>query len=1002
MGWPKLPQKLNIPDLEKEVLSFWKKKNIFKKSIEQRPIDNSFTFYDGPPFATGLPHYGHLLQSYIKDSIPRYWTMRTKRVERRFGWDCHGLPIENIVEKELGIKTKSEIDELGISRFCELCKEKVTTYTDEWKDYIERAGRWVEMENSYKTMDLSYMESVWWVFKTVWEKGLIYQGKRSTWICPRCATPLSQIEVNDPAETKEIEDPSIIVKFKIQPQEKPAYHGRYSPQINSKRSKHQNSYLLAWTTTPWTIPANVLLGISPKDSYVKVEFEGELYILAEKRVEEVFKLLGRKKKDYKIIEKFKGSKLLGTRYDPVFKNMSKEGRKIYEVVAGEFISMEEGTGIVHVAPAYGEEDFELGKKEKAAMIQHLTLDGIFTSPNIVKGMWIWDDKSNEKLLTQMRNDGNLFYEGKYKHVYPHCWRCHTKLLSYTMTAWFIATTAIKEKLYKNLRQTRWIPEYAKTGRLGDWMKNLKDWCISRNRYWGTPLPVWVCSKCKSMEVIGSVEELQVKTGQKITDLHRNKIDSLTWKCRKCDGHMNRISEVLDCWFESGSMPYALPHYPFENKRWFENNFPADFIGESIEQATKWFYALLVLGTILFEKAPYKNVVCTGIILAEDGRKMSKHLHNYPDPMDLYNRTGSDAVRLFLFNSPVVKGDTMRFSEKGINNMITNLILLYWNCYKFLVTYADLHKWIPSYPQPNIEEKLKRMLFTKPKLNILDRWIVVRTADLIKEVNEAFEKYNLYDAVKPLQPYIWDLSTWYVRRVRRRCAQGDTASLETLYYSLYNFTLVAAPLMPFITDSVWQGLVKPWDNTIESVHLALIPTIDKNRLKQHKTMKQKMERVKQQIAIARKFCSLGHRLRVENKVKVRQPLSRVMVFNPNFTKNRDLEESIKEELNVREILYGLDVPKDGKWKSVKEKETKVSLDFEINTELAVEGLKREIIRAVQNARKKAGLRVGENATVEVQLPSDALNTAENVKYELERYTHSEIKFVKGPELAAKVN
>jgi isoleucyl-tRNA synthetase len=911
--------------------------------------------------------------------------MRGYRVERRFGWDCHGLPIENIVEKELNITTKSEIERLGVSSFCDYCRNKVMTYAKDWEKYVERSGRWVDMKNDYKTMDKYYMESVWWAFKEIWKKKLIFQGKKNIWICPRCATPLSQIEVNDPAETKEIEDPSIIVKFRVQ-----------------KLSEKKDTFLIAWTTTPWTIPANVLLAISPKEKYVKVEYRNEVYILAEKRVGDIFKLLNANKKEVKKLEEFFGKKLIGLSYEPVFKGMEvSEKGKMYQIVGADFVSMEEGTGVVHIAPAYGEEDFELGKKEKAGMIQHLSLDGIFNAPAQAKGMWIWNEKSNDLFTNLIKKMGLLFYEGKYKHYYPHCWRCHTKLLPYAMVAWFVKTTKIKKELFRSLKETRWVPEYAKTGRLGEWMKNMKDWCISRNRYWGTPLPVWKCNRCLKVEVIGSIKELEEKSQKEIKDLHRNTIDNLWWKCTKCGGKMERIPEVLDCWFESGSMPYALFHYPFENKLRFNRNFPADFVGEAIEQATKWFYSLLVIGTILFNKAPYKNVVCTGIILAEDGRKMSKHLKNYPDPLNIYEQYGSDALRFFLLSSPVVKGETIRFSESSVREIVNKLFILYLNCYRFLVTYGTLHCWKPSKYQPLIEEKIKEMVISPLKTNILDVWIVLRTADIIKEINGGFEQYDLFKATKPIQQYIDDLSTWYVRRIRRRCLEGDITALETLYYVLYQFTLIAAPFMPFLTEYVWQGLVTQWDKSSESVHLSLIPMLDLKTLEKSKTLMKTWQEVEETMAVARELCSLAHRLRDENNVKVRQPLPRVMIFHPKLIKDKELEKAIKDELNVIELLYGLEPPKDGKWKSIRKNEMFVSLDFEITPELRQEGIKREIVRVIQAARKKAGLQVGEKASVEILVPADIIKEVEKIKESLEKTTNSDIKISEGEKVKAFV-
>lgn len=981
--WQEVEAHPKLSELEAKVRKFWQNKKIFEKSIEERPVDDAFTFYDGPPFATGLPHYGHLLQGYMKDAITRYWTMRGKRIERRFGWDCHGLPIENLVEKELKINSKKQIEELGVAKFCELCESKVMTYAEDWKEYVGRAGRWIDMANDYKTMDLDFMESVWWVFSEVWKKDLIYQGRKSVWICPRCATPLSSIEVNDPAESKEIDDPSIIVKF-----------------------KSDKGALLAWTTTPWTIPGNVLLAVAPQEKYAIATTgkDDTQYILAEKRLKAVEEMAGVK---FKVVKTVLGKELVGTKYEPVFDDMKSEEGKRNEVVAGEFVTMEDGTGIVHVAPAFGEDDFELGKKEKAGFVQHLNMEGVFTAPNEVKGQFIWDDNVEKTLLESMEKKGKLFFSGRYSHVYPFCWRCHTKLLNFATTAWFIKTIDIKDKLYENVEKTRWVPDYAKTGRLGDWMKNMQDWCISRNRYWGTPLPVWKCDKCDEVEVLGSVADLEKKSGKKVTNLHRNHVDNLAWKCSKCDGKMARIPEVLDCWFESGSMPYAQPHYPFENKEWFKQNFPADFVGEAVEQATKWFYTLLVLGTCLFDKAPYKNVVCTGIILAEDGKKMSKHLNNYPDPLKLFDEMGSDAVRFYIFNSPVVKAETLRFSEKGVREVVNNLIYMYWNTFKYFVTYAELHDWKPTFPMEKPLTKLERMLMENPKPNILDRWIVARTCDVIKEVNEAFGKYDLSEVVKPIQPFVFDLSTWYVRRSRDRFAKGDVAAFETMYWVLYQFTKAVAPCLPFTTEAVWQGLVVPWRPDFESVHLKLVSTIDNAKLSKMLSTQEEWKKVKYQTDITREFCSLGHKLRDQNELKVRQPLGRALLFDPGFEKDPALESAIREELNVKEIVYGLDLPKDGKWVEVEVKNAdgsvkrKVVLDTEMTPELEAEGLKREIIRAIQDARKKAGLKVGEKAKVKLAVRNEDLSKAMEIRAEIESATGVLLQVTGGDKLDCEV-
>ncbi len=653
MNFKPVTSQPNFPSLEEEILEFWKKDNTFQKSIDERPKTKTFSFYDGPPFATGLPHYGHIVPGTIKDIIPRFKTMQGFRVERRFGWDCHGLPLECEIEKELKINGKREIEKMGIDKFNEACRSTVLRYAKEWEQIMGRLARWVDFKNDYKTMDASFMESVWWVFKTLYDKKIIYQGYKSMHICPRCATPLSNFEVS--LNYKDKTDKSVYVKFEL--------------------NDDSRTFFLAWTTTPWTLPGNVILAVNPKLQYVEVETETqEKYILLEKKVSE----LGFSPEKLKI-KKIKIEKYLHKKYQPLFK--VEAGNKLkYEVVPADFVSDEEGTGVVHIAPAFGEDDLKLGEKLNAEFIQHINIEGQVT--NILpeyQGISVFS--LNKKVIEKLEEEKKLFKVKEIVHSYPICWRCDTPLLNYATKSWFVKTTAIKEKLLKNNQKIHWVPDHIKNGRFGQWLEQIRDWSISRARYWGTPLPVWECDVCKKQIVIGSVAELEEKSKQKVKDLHKHFVDKIKFKC-ECGGEMRRIFEVFDCWFESGSMPYGSNHYPFENAEKFEKNHPADFISEGIDQTRGWFYTLHVLSTALFDKPAFKNCVVHGIVLAEDGQKMSKHKKNYPDPMLMVKKYGADALRFFLMNSTVIKGEDLCFSEKSVNDVVRQIFLPIWNTYSF--------------------------------------------------------------------------------------------------------------------------------------------------------------------------------------------------------------------------------------------------------------------------------------------------------------------------------
>ena len=900
--------KVNFAKMEEKILSFWQKNKIFEKSISQRPQGKEFVFYDGPPFATGLPHYGHIVPGTMKDIIPRYWAMKGYRVERRFGWDCHGLPIEYEMEKELKITGKKEIDEMGIDKFNKACQSIVLRYAKEWEWIVPRLGRWVDFKNHYRTMDPEYMESIWWVFKSLWERGLIYEGYKSIHICPRCATPLSNFEVAQ--GYKDREDKSVIIKFQLENQ--------------------PDTFFLVWTTTPWTLPGNVLLAISPKIEYVRVQEKKEKYILAKTRVREVF---GRGKLS---LSKVSSEKLVGQKYEPLFK-IANHSKKSYEVVAADFVSTEEGTGIVHIAPAFGEDDLLTGQKEKAAFVQHIDMSGKVTDV-LPKFSGISVFELNEKIIEDLSQKGVLFSSFSIVHSYPHCWRCDTPLLNYAMKSWFVKVTQIKSRLIANNQKIHWVPSHIKEGRFGRWLEGLRDWAISRNRYWGTPLPVWRCDKTGKIEVIGSIAELEEKTGKKVSDLHLHKIRELTWVDPKTKGTMRLSGEVLDCWFESGSMPYASNHYPFENREKFERNFPADFIAEGIDQTRGWFYTLHVLATALFGKPAFKNCVTHGVVLAEDGSKMSKRKRNYPDPMSVVKKYGADALRFYLMGSPVVRGEDLRFSEKGVAAVVRSHFLTLWHTYRFFVTYSNVDKW-----------RLKKQFpISNFQFPILDRWILSRLHETILNTTYALEDYDISVALQNLPPLIEDLSTWYIRRSRDRVGpsvpHGDDKDVcySTLYEVLVTLSKLLAPFTPFLAEEIYQNLHLASSKSPVSVHLCDWPKVDRKMIDLS---------LEERMAQTRKICELGHAVRKRAKIKVRYPLP-VLRYSLEESLGKELEKLIRDELNVRKV----------EWVKADVKEPRVTLDVKLTPELETEGEARELIRKIQRLRKERGCKLDEKITI----------------------------------------
>ncbi|MBI3341876.1 isoleucine--tRNA ligase [Candidatus Curtissbacteria bacterium] len=930
---------VNFPKLEEDILSFWQKEKIFEKSLENRKSAKKFTFYDGPPFATGLPHYGHILAMTIKDAITRLKTMEGFYVPRRLGWDTHGLPVEYELEKELGISGKKQIEERGVENFNEACREIVFRYTKEWEKTIDRMGRWVDKEDTYATLNTDYMESIWWVFKTLWDKDLIFQGFKSMPYCPRCATPLSNFETNL-GYKDDVEDPSVYIKFQA--------------------AEDPNTFYLAWTTTPWSLPGNAALAVNPKAKYVKVKVGEQYLILAKDRLEVL--------DAYEDEEEIKVADLIGKKYKPLFSffeedkkkkgtpeyvvdatDLQKEG---YRVVEADYVSLEDGSGIVHVAPAFGEEDMNLGQKEKLPLLRTIDKNG-FVNVDPWKGDFF--KKADPMITEHLDESGNLYKAETLRHTYPFCWRCDTPLLYYSTPNWFVKVSQMRKELVKNNDVINWTPKHIKEGRFGNWLKDARDWSISRNRFWGTPLPVWKCQSCDHYQVVGSVAELKEKannfevlvttsaplfkqgkqkSSSEPVDLHRPYIDVVTIKCEECGAAAARIEEVLDCWFESGSMPYAQDHYPFENKKEWEDNFPADFIAEGLDQTRGWFYTLHVLATALFDKPSFKNIIVNGILVAADGKKLSKRLRNYPEPDEVFNKFGADAMRYYLLASPAAVAEDVRFSSEIVQEIVRKFFLILWNSYLFFVTYANLDDWQP-------DEKQKHPTPT----NLLDKWVLSKLNGLIEEVNKGVETYNLPKMTRPLQDFITEFSTWYIRRSRDRIGPSadDKKDKEDFYatahYVLVTFVKLLAPFSPFVADEIYKNLTGE-----TSVHLADWPKVDA------KATDKDLESAMQQ---AIDLSSAAHAHRKQSAVKVRIPFKTFSYKGPNELPPEILK-IVQEEVNVNEFKY-----------SGENTTFIVDGDTGEANQDQVAGIARDVIRQIQVARKEADCDLKE--TVSVILP-----------------------------------
>lgn len=908
---------------EQDVLQYWDEVKAFEKSVEARPEGRPYVFYDGPPFATGLPHYGHIVASVMKDVVPRFWTMKGYRVERTWGWDCHGLPIENIVEKKFDLNSKKEIEEFGIDTFNNKCHAEVLTYAEEWKKVIRRLGRWVDMENAYKTMDLPFMESIWWVFKQLWDNGYVYEGHLPMHICPRCETVLSNFEVNQ--GYNDVKDISVFVTF-------PLTSGEY-----------KGKKLLAWTTTPWTLPGNALVAVKPDLDYIEVEHEGETYIVAQALVGKVFE-----GESYSQGELIPGSKLIGATYEPLFPFFA-DHENAFRVVGGEFVTTEDGTGVVHIAPGFGEDDQKLGALENVEPIMHVQMNGRFVSavldPLMKEGYGVdkpvksKDDYQSVdiELIKWMAHQNRLFKKLKIEHSYPHCWRCDTPLLNYSTKSWFVRVTDLKERLVATNKEINWVPENIKEGRFGKWLEGARDWAISRSRYWGTPLPIW-----RSVEgdviVVGSVDELKALTGNdKIENLHKHVVDDI--EIEKDGKIYRRVPEVLDCWFESGSMPYAQLHYPFENERVFERGFPAEFIAEGQDQTRGWFYTLHVLANALFDMPSFKNVIVNGIVLAEDGKKMSKRLQNYPDPMEVMEKYGSDAVRYYLMASPVVRAENLRFNEKEVAEVSKKFINILRNVSAFHMLYKDRDDGrLPS------------------REHVLDRWILSRLNQTLEVQTAAMEAYDLQAAARPLQTFVTDLSTWYVRRSRDRFKGEGEDSVEavaTLRVVLDTFSKMLAPFMPFLAEMLYQdvrgGFLNDEDGGRLSVHLEDWPESGEVDLD-----------VIEKMGDARAVVSRALDIREDAGRPIKQPLAAMTITTPSWQIDKEYLDVILAEVNVKDANVE------------KGEELDVTLDLQLTPALIREGMVRDITRRVNQLRKEAGLTIDDTIDLKIFSTSDEVS------------------------------
>ena len=861
--------KVAFPQMEEEILKVWEKNSTFEKSLKRNEGKERYKFYDGPPFATGLPHYGHLLAGTIKDIVPRYQTMRGKYVERRFGWDTHGLPIEALAQDALGVAGTPEIKALGIDKFNEQCRSMVLKYVSEWKNTVTRMGRWVDFDHDYKTMNPEFMETIWWVFKQLWNQGRVYKSHRIMPYSWKLSTPLSNFEAG--SNYKDVQDPTVTVRTK-------ALAGA-SAAMKDLIAKEPTVYLLIWTTTPWTLPENLMICAGANIDYVAVrdvtDGEKPVYVMAKARLPQIF----RKEEQYELVAEFKGTELKGTEYEPIFPYFAgKKAEGAFRVLNDDYVTTDDGVGLVHIAPAYGEDDFRVCQEAGMhAIVDPLDASCAFTDqvPEY-RGRFCKD--CDKDIIKRLKTEGKLVHQATITHSYPFCDRTDTPLIYRAIDAWYVKVEDLHERLAKNNAKVHWTPAYVGEKRFGNWLEEARDWNISRNRFWGSCIPVWINdADPDDMICVGSIKELEELSGETVTDLHKHFVDKIV--IRKDGKTYHRTPEVLDCWFESGSMPYAQQHYMGDGD--FKDYFPADFIAEGLDQTRGWFYTLMVLGTCLFDQSPYKNVIVNGLVLAEDGKKMSKRLKNYPDPTKMLDTYGADAIRLYMIYSPVVKAESLKFSEKGVRQLMRDLLIPWWNAYSFFVTYANVDGFADeevAYPKSD---------------SVLDRWIVSSMETLINDVTAAMDGYDLQKSVRPFVKFIEDLTNWYIRRSRRRfwksTNDGDKLNAyRTLRYVLVQLAKVAAPFTPFIAEEIYTNLKGAGDP--ESVHLCDFPTA--NAAARDLALEKRMADVMAAV-------ELGRRLRAENDLKVRQPLAALKIAGGDV---KGLEDLIEDELNVKTVEF----------------------------------------------------------------------------------------------------
>lgn len=857
--YKKVPTDLKFVEREREVEKFWRDNHIFEKSIEDRKDAPTYMFYDGPPTANGKPHIGHALTRVIKDMIPRYRTMKGYKVPRKAGWDTHGLPVEIEVEKELGINGKEQIEKYGVAPFIEKCKESVWKYKSMWEQFSNVIGFWADMDDPYVTYHNSYIESEWWALKQIWDKGLLYKGFKVVPYCPRCGTPLSSHEVAQ--GYKDVKERSAIVRFK---------------------KKDEDVYFLAWTTTPWTLPSNVALCVNPDEEYSKVKQGDYTYILASALVETVLK------EDYTVLENYKGKELEGIEYEPLWGGLNVKGKAWY-VVCDNYVTLTDGTGIVHIAPAFGEDDSRIGRNYNLPFVQLVDAQGNLTKETKWEGIFVKD--ADKLVLKDLEESGKLFDAPVFEHSYPHCWRCNTPLIYYARESWYIKMTAVKEDIIRNNNTINWIPESIGKGRFGDWLENIQDWAVSRNRYWGTPLNVWIC-ECGHMHSIGSIEELKSmsKNCPDDIELHRPYIDAVTITCPECGKEMKRTPEVLDAWFDSGSMPFAQHHYPFENQEKFEAQYPADFISEAVDQTRGWFYSLLAISTLIFNRAPYKNVIVMGHVQDEDGQKMSKSKGNAVDPMDALNKFGADAIRWYFYvnSAPWLPN---RFHDKAVEEGQRKFLGTLWNTYAFYVLYADIDNFDPT-----------KYSLEYDKLSVMDKWLLSKLNTLVKTVDEYLNNYKITETARALQSFTDDMSNWYVRRCRERfwakgMEQDKINAYMTLYTALITLSKISAPMIPFMTEEIYQNLVRSVDkNAPESIHLTDFPKVNEEFI--DKDLEVSMDEVLDIVV-------LGRAARNSANIKNRQPIGNMYVKAENVL-SPFYVEIIEDELNVKAVEFKDDV------------------------------------------------------------------------------------------------